>query len=121
MPKRTPRPCRSLDCSGLTREKHGYCEQHKQQASGWTQWQKNKGNRHQRGYGKPWERLRKLVLERDTYLCQMCLLMNKYTPANIVDHIKPKSQGGDDALENLQAICRACHQKKTDQEKNHRR
>ncbi|MDE1465644.1 HNH endonuclease signature motif containing protein [Spartinivicinus sp. A2-2] len=47
--------------------------------------------------------------------------MNKLTPANIVDHIKPKSQGGNDALENLQAICRPCHQKKTDQEKNHQR
>jgi 5-methylcytosine-specific restriction protein A len=35
------------------------------------------------------------------------------THGAIVDHIKPKAEGGTDDLENLQAICRPCHVKKT--------
>tara|TARA_R110002051_G_scaffold325869_1_gene432654 strand:+ start:8496 stop:8714 length:219 start_codon:yes stop_codon:yes gene_type:complete len=33
-----------------------------------------------------------------------------------VDHIKPKSQGGDDSHSNLQSLCAPCHQIKTDEE-----
>ena len=37
-------------------------------------------------------------------------------PAVAVDHIVPKAEGGTDADENLQAICKACHKLKTENE-----
>ena len=64
-----------------------------------------------RGYGSNWRRLRKLVLARDCYLCQLCL-----QPAGKsahVDHVVPKSRGGKDSLDNLQTLCAGCHGRKT--------
>ncbi|MCL8207737.1 MAG: HNH endonuclease [Actinomycetia bacterium] len=40
--------------------------------------------------------------------CQQCGKTNSLT----VDHIIPLSQGGTNALSNLQILCRACNQKK---------
>jgi 5-methylcytosine-specific restriction protein A len=34
-------------------------------------------------------------------------------PAQHVDHILPKNDGGTDEWENLQALCHSCHSKKT--------
>ena len=70
-------------------------------------------SRHKRGYGTRWERLRKQILERDSYLCQPCRERGRVTAAQAVDHIKAKANGGTDELENLRAICRACHLDKT--------
>lgn len=58
----------------------------------------------QRGYGRPWERLRTAVL-RGEPLCRLCR-----RPAVLVDHIRPISAGGarlDNS--NLRPLCRACH------------
>jgi len=38
-----------------------------------------------------------------------------------VDHILPKSQGGDDGMDNLQAICNECHETKTIEESGGKR
>ena len=59
-----------------------------------------------------WAKIRRQVLIRDHYKCQIrgpyC-----YVDAREVDHI----QGRDDhRLENLQAVCHKCHTKKTSQE-----
>ena len=67
----------------------------------------------QRGYGYAWQKLRKLVLQRDDYLCQECYRNKKLTPATDVDHIKPKSAGGTDDPENLQSLCKGCHSLKS--------
>lgn len=59
-----------------------------------------------------WPRIRAKVLTRDGWECQLrqpgCL-----TEATEVDHIQPVSQGGDDDLDNLAAVCHPCHKKKT--------
>lgn len=58
-----------------------------------------------------WKKLRKLVGERDFYICQMC-----ERPAGKsfhCDHIEPRAFGGDDTIENLQVLCKRCHSKKT--------
>ena len=34
-------------------------------------------------------------------------------PATEVDHIVPKARGGPDAWDNLQALCKSCHSRKT--------
>ena len=75
----------------------------------------SKTSRRARGYGPEWDRLRLLVLQRDSYLCQcqQCRATGRVTPANEVDHIIPKSRGGRDNLGNLQAINHDCHMRKT--------
>lgn len=51
-----------------------------------------------------------MVLERDGWRCQHCGRAGRLE----ADHIKPLDEGGDPwALDNLQALCKACHQAKT--------
>lgn len=70
-------------------------------------------NRHERGYGYEWTKLRKQVLQRDCYLCQPCERQGRTTQATQVDHITPKAQDGSDDFDNLQSICDDCHKAKT--------
>lgn len=52
--------------------------------------------------------LRDAVMERDGYRCVKCA-----TTENLaVDHIYPWSLGGEDVLENLQALCGPCNSRK---------
>ena len=67
----------------------------------------------QRGYGYAWQKLRKVILARDYYLCQPCKRKGLLTEASEVDHIKEKANGGTDDPDNLQAICTPCHRAKT--------
>ena len=61
-----------------------------------------------------WHAVRSEVLVRDYYTCQIC---GKYdnTGTNLdVDHIIPKSLGGDEwDHNNLQVLCRICHAEKS--------
>lgn len=75
-----------------------------------------RGNRHQRGYGAAWERLRLRILDRDNGLCQPCLANGRVHIAQQVDHRTPKAAGGTDDPSNLQSICDACHRAKTSRE-----
>ena len=85
-------------------------------------WQGNRGTRHERGYGREWERLRAVVLKvnkqgRPTALCRLCLEReNRPTPATDCDHIIPKHKNGPDEIGNLQPLCRSCHDEKTQKE-----
>ena len=82
-------------------------------------WGKGK-TRHERGYGWQWEKLRKVILARDRYLCQACLAKGRPTPATHCDHIVSKAKGGTDDPANLQAMCAPCHSRKTIEERGHR-
>jgi 5-methylcytosine-specific restriction endonuclease McrA len=57
------------------------------------------------------EKIRKAVLVRDNYECQIrgdgCL-----GSANTVDHIHPKAWGGRATPDNLRAACKPCNQSK---------
>jgi len=87
----------------------------------------SKVSRHARGYGSRWEKVRKLALERDRYLCQEHLRKGRVEPATEVDHIISKvkwvelhhTDAGDDDLTNLQSLCHACHVEKTAAEKGY--
>lgn len=52
-----------------------------------------------------WRRLRAAVLQRDV----KCSTPGCYRASTVADHIKPRAQGGADALPNLRGLCASCH------------
>ena len=96
-------------------------------ASSKTGWKWSSADKH--GYGKQWRKLRKVVLERDQYLCQCTYCKESGSPrlASEVDHVVSKARARvlgwsaeqTDALNNLQAINKDCHERKTREEKGH--
>lgn len=105
-----------MSCHTLVRDGSGYCEQHKTDKNVGKFADERRGSRQSRGYGAEWDRLRKVILRRDKGLCQECLRGKRYRPARIVDHIKPKFEGGTDDEANLQSLCQACSDAKTAEE-----
>ena len=64
----------------------------------------------ERGYGYQWrKKLRPMVLRRRP----ICATPGCNRPSEEVDHIVPRSRGGDDSFENLQGLCKMCHSRKT--------
>ena len=60
-----------------------------------------------------WIRLRTLQLKTSP-LCAICLHSGKLTVASVVDHVEPRSKGGEDYdVGNLQSLCPECHNRKT--------
>ena len=89
-----------------------------------------RGDRHQRGYGYAWEKLRLTILQRDCGLCQCpdCLGGRlRLTPANEVHHIVGKAEARQrgwtpaeiDHPSNLQAVSRECHARITSKQAHH--
>lgn len=68
-----------------------------------------------RGYGAQWRRLRAMVLRREP-LCRRCTADGRLVGADVVDHVRPLSQGGTNAMDNLQPLCKRCHDNKTSTE-----
>ena len=62
--------------------------------------------------GRAWRRCRKLVLQRDNYLCPACLRQGRMTVATEVHHIIPLEDRHDLALDidNLMSLCHECHE-----------
>lgn len=108
----------------MVRDGSGYCESHQSDRRVGKFADDRRGSRHERGYGAAWDKQRKLILIRDSGLCQPCLHQGRITAANQVDHIINKAEwrrlhrslhGVDDDT-NLQSICDACHKDKTGRE-----
>jgi 5-methylcytosine-specific restriction protein A len=97
----------------LVRDGTGYCGDHQEDRKIGKFADKRRGSRQSRGYGAEWEQTRKRILCRDKGLCQPCLKAGRPRPAKQVDHIVPKFEGGTDADDNLQSICKDCHDAKT--------
>jgi 5-methylcytosine-specific restriction endonuclease McrA len=55
---------------------------------------------------------RKAVLARDSWTCQYC---GKTKPGLTVDHVIPRSRGGESVWENIVASCAACNRRKGNQ------
>lgn len=66
-----------------------------------------------------WKRTRKIILERDGYLCQCedCKKLPVPLIASVVDHDKPVTKGGSfwDFI-NLRSMNESCHQRKSQSE-----
>lgn len=66
------------------------------------------------GYPDDWDRRRKRVLARDHYQCIACGATGgpRGDTELHVDHVRPKARGGGHGLDNLQTLCRRCHDEK---------
>ena len=62
----------------------------------------------EQGYGYGWQRLRLVILRRDGYVCHYC-----GGPADSVDHVTPKVEGGGDHPSNLVACCVRCNSERS--------
>jgi 5-methylcytosine-specific restriction protein A len=92
---------------------------------------KSRGNRHARGYGTAWEKLRLIVLKRDCYLCQCPECeggVRRVRAAQEVDHRIPKAwfldgraTGNPDDLTNLRAVSSECHRRISLEQRGHKR
>lgn len=102
MPSMPPRACR--ECGA--RCKGRYCTKHAALDTK-PAWSTTRTSAHARGYGSKWRELRQYILNRDP-ICTCGRAPSKYA-----DHIRPKHLGGTDDPSNLQGLCRACHDGKT--------
>ncbi|WP_338804506.1 HNH endonuclease [Xenorhabdus griffiniae] len=111
MPWQPLRRCTYPGCR--QRVKSGRCAEHQREIN--RQQDKQRGSRRERGYTPAWDKYRLQFLKAHP-LCVHCLKQDSYTPATIVDHIIPIN-GGSDVLfwpaSNHQALCHACHNRKT--------
>lgn len=57
------------------------------------------------GSTSQWRRIRERILIRDNRICQWCGVEE----ATHVDHIVPRSKGGNDMDDNLVASCKRCN------------
>jgi len=122
MPNKPNRPCRYPTCPRLTNDKSGYCEYHRILTS--REYDRQRGNSTQRGYDYRWARIRRVFLNEHP-LCQDCLdsYPQVIREATEVHHIKALRDGGTHNQDNLIALCRGCHSRRTAKEQGfaHRR
>lgn len=104
MPMRPMPPCRAPGCSGRS-VGHGLCRRHEDERRRGAD--AARPSAHARGYGAAWRELRARFL-RAHPRCAAC-----GEPATDVDHVVARVRGGADEWANLQALCHACHSRKT--------
>ena len=105
MPRKPKRPCSYPGCPKLADGR--FCEEHaKLEAQRYEKY--DRAPETKRRYGRAWKRI------RDSYaaahpLCELCLKEDRYVKTEEIHHIKPLSEGGTHARENLIALCKPCH------------
>lgn len=110
--------CSYPGCRKLVPIGQKYCDQHKDTV----QVQRPRYDRYResaaaRGYGHCWRKLR-AAFHREHPLCEECRTKGILTPAMDVDHIIPH-KGNQQLMwdkNNLQALCKSCHSRKTARE-----
>lgn len=113
---RTPRPCKL--CRRLTKNLNGYCDSHQDRYKpneARKVYDKQRGSPSSRGYDHSWVKLRAEFM-REHPLCELCEKKGLIVLAEEVHHIKPIADGGARLdKRNLQALCKACHTKITNE------
>ncbi|MBX3325169.1 MAG: HNH endonuclease [Nitrospira sp.] len=113
MPMLPKQPCRVAGCPVL-----GPCPVHRRKPVSLPAqrlYDDRRGSSAARGYDRQWRKLRAEYLKRFP-VCRLCT----HSKAVLVDHIRPKVQGGTDDEYNLQALCTRCHNVKTGIERRRR-
>jgi len=119
MPRRASKPCRHPGCPNLIPggADRAYCEEHERERQ--QRYDRERGSAAARGYGATWRKLRKMVLARRP-LCEdpfgIHEARDEVVASTEVDHIVPLRDGGGNELDNLQALCKSCHSRKTARE-----
>lgn len=112
MPSANPTACSRPGCSGLVRA--GVCSVcGNLRVRVAAEHDGRRGSAARRGYDSRWRRVRLMRLAREP-LCRLCAARGRVAAAVLVDHIVPIRDGGavlDD--DNLQPLCRECHDIKT--------
>ena len=68
----------------------------------------DRGPETKRRYGRTWKCIRNSYATAHP-LCELCLKQGRYVRAEKIHHIRPMSEGGTHARENLIALCKSCH------------
>ena len=102
MPVSAPRPCSHPGCGALVRDGSGRCSKHPREA-----WAK-KPEAAKRITGRKLQSMRDRLFKSNP-LCVECERLGRVTLATQRDHIKPLAEGGTDDDDNVQGLCRACH------------
>lgn len=127
-PEGIPKPCPI--CRRANTNKTGYCDEHepkyledraKREAMFRSRYDKKRGSPSKRGYDGTWVKVRKNYLMQHP-LCEQCEKEGRIMPAREVHHIQAIAEGGARFdFSNLMAVCRACHQKFTEEQMRARR
>ena len=97
--RRTPSVCAVPGCPNITRDQR--CADCRRQ------YERKRGSSTARGYDAEWRAIRRRYLEAHPR-CEEC-----GAPATEVDHIDGQGPRGSNAWENLKALCKPCHSRKT--------
>lgn len=108
MPYAPKHPCSQPGCPALVERGKARCPTHTQQQR--KAQDASRPHSAGRGYGHNWRKLRRMVLARSP-LCADC-----GDAATEVHHLVSFADGGMNTDENLQALCKGCHSKRTARE-----
>ena len=107
MPFKPKKPCSYPGCPRLTSGR--YCEKHQKLMNRqYEQYQRDPHTAER--YGRNWSRIRNAFLSGHPF-CELCRRDGRLTKAEIVHHIKPVREGGDNEEDNLMALCKPCHER----------
>lgn len=120
MGKRPKKPCGKIGCHNLVEYPRVYCHEHQEyedrlKAARNKRYDKARAADKEYKFYKSskWIKFRNYIMQRDHYLCQMCLQNNKLSDATVVHHIVPVRDNWELRLKenNVIAICDDCHNK----------
>jgi len=117
MPRRIKHLCNNPGCPKLTLDR--FCPEHTKKVR--SRYDAERGSSSKRGYDRTWKRVRLLYIQEHP-LCEDCEDRGFITPADLVDHVIPISEGGDRLnFNNLRSLCTADHENKHKHERFRRR
>ena len=111
MPQRALHPCAAPGCAVLVQVGR-FCLTHQPAVKR----VESRPNANQRGYGATWQKLRAAFLARHPICADpfgVHAQRQEVVASTDVDHVQRKRAGGPNAESNLQALCHACHSRKT--------
>jgi 5-methylcytosine-specific restriction protein A len=109
MPARPAKPCTHPGCGVLVRDGTRRCEKHALKP-----WART-APPPERIRGRKLQALRAALFMREP-LCRPCSALGVVSLATIRDHVVALEEGGLDEEDNVQPICKACHDSKSQQE-----